>query len=136
MSPKKKAVRFDVNLRAFAEVMAAYRASSQAVLGCVKLGGSGKGPSMRDPALPNLTEFRADVERAIQNIVKTEEQVAWFTAAYIWFDSNDAIERGAFAEKLLGVNRARRWEQRVGAHFVELEIYPSRKYLDHLRQTI
>jgi hypothetical protein len=88
---------------------------------------------MRDPALPNVTELRADVERAIQQVVKTDEQVAWFCAAYVWFDSTDAIERGFFAEKLLGRDRARRWEQRVGMKFVELGIYPSRKYLDHLR---
>ena len=132
MSPKK-VVKFAENAKAFAEVMAAYRGSLGVALGCVKLGGSGKGPSMRDPALPNLTEFRADVERTVQSVVKTSEQVEWFQAAYVWFDSTDAIERGAFAEKLLGRDRHRRWEQRVGAKFVEVGLYPSRKYLDHLR---
>jgi hypothetical protein len=134
MSPKKpaKSVRFDVNARAFAEVMTAYRDAQGSSLGCVRFG-SGKGPTMRDPALPNLTEFRADVERAIMQVVKTDEQAQWFQAAYVWFDSTDEIERGAFAEKLLGCDRHRRWEQRVGAKFVELGIYPARVYMDHLR---
>ena len=132
MSPKKKVVNFKENAKAFAEVMTAYRAAQGAALGCVRFG-TGKGPSMRDPALPNLTEFRADVERAIQQVVKTDEQCAWFQAAYVWYDSTDEIQRGAFAEKLLGRDRHRRWEQRVGAKFVDLGIYPSRVYMDHLR---
>jgi hypothetical protein len=132
MSPKK-VVNFAANARAFADVMATYRESLNVALGCVKLGGSGKGPSLRDPALPNLPEFRADVEKAIQSVVKTDEQCAWFCAAYVWYDSTDAVERGAFAEKLLGRDRHRRWEQRVGAKFLDLGISPARVYLDHLR---
>ena len=132
MSPKK-VVNFAANARAFADVMATYRESLGTVLGCVKLGGSGKGPSLRDPALPNLPEFRADVEKAIQAIVTKPDQIQWFSAAYIWFDSTDAVERGAFAEKLLGRDRHRRWEQRVGMEFLERGLSPSRVYLDHLR---
>jgi hypothetical protein len=112
--------------------MSAYRDARGAALGCVRFGGC-KGPSLRDPALPNLTEFRADVERAVKLVVKTNEQEEWFAAAYVWYDSTDDIERGAFAEKLLGRDRHRRWEQRVGAKFVELGIYPTRVYMDHLR---
>lgn len=133
MNQKKKVVRFDVNARAFANVMAAYRNAKDVGLGCVKLGGSGKGPSLRDPATPNLTEFRADVEKAIESVIPKQDQQQWFYAAYVWFDGSDAIQRGAFAEKLLGRDRHRRWEQKVGAKFTELDIYPSSKYFGHMR---
>ncbi len=132
MNRKKKVPNFGLQKRAFDQVMSAYRRTRAHVsgLGCVNLAPS-KGSSVPDPAKPVPAEFRADVERTVEETVAVKYH-QWFWAAYSWFDSDDAIERGVFAHLMLK-GKEHSYEQRLGARFIELGFYPPTKYFSHKR---
>src|ERR1035438_4219785 len=131
MNKKKKVPNYAKQKAAFDQVMEAYRKSrSHNGLGAASWSAS-KGATARDPAKPNPSEFRADVENIVEALVAVKYH-QWFWAAYSWFDSDEDIEREAFVQRLLG-NRRHSWEQRLGAKFIELGLFPPTKYFQHTR---
>jgi len=130
MNQKKKAPNYRKNKAAFDEVLTRYRQSRQHNgLGAASWSAS-KGATA-DPAKPNVSEFRADVEKIIEALVAVK-YLPWFWAAYSWYDSEDAIERGMFAHLLLK-GREHSYEQRLGARFVEVGLFPTMLYFNHKR---
>lgn len=131
MKPKKKVPNFAKQKRAFDEVLAAYRQSrSHNGLGSANLSAS-KGATAQDPAKPNMSEFRADVETIVEALVAVKYH-PWFWAAYSWFDGDDDLEREMFTQRLIG-DRRHSWEQRLGGKFIEVGLFPPKKYFDHMR---
>jgi lauroyl/myristoyl acyltransferase len=133
MQKKKKVPNFAEQKRAFDQVMEAYRKSQVHItgLGCINLAPT-KGASIpHDPARPLSAEFRADVERIVESVVAAKYH-QWFWAAYRWFDSGEALEHELFAQRLLG-DRRHSWEQRLGGKFVEMGLFPPKKYFCHQR---
>lgn len=92
------------------------------------------GGAPRDPAKPTPVEFRADALRIIQKTLPKNVTLVEFMTAYLVYDSEDAIERGVHAEKILGA-RMHSVEQRMGAAFIETGIFPvmGKGYFYHLR---
>src|SRR5208282_2042247 len=126
MNPKKKLPNYAKQKTAFDEVMAKYRLSRKHNgLGSVSWNVA-KGATAQDPAKPNVSEFRADVEKTVESLVAVKYH-PWFWATYSWFDSEDAIERGMFAHRMLK-GREHSYEQRLGAKFIEIGLFPTTKY--------
>ena len=132
MNRKKKVPNYREQKRAFDQVVAAYRKTRAHVtgLGCVNLAPS-KGSSTPDAAKPIPSEFRADVERTVESVVAVKYH-QWFWAAYGWFDAVDDIEREWFVQRLIG-DRRHSWEQRLGAQFITLGLFPPIQYFNHKR---
>lgn len=131
MNRKKKVPNYAKQKRAFDEVLAKYRMSRKHNgLGAANLSAS-KGATVLDPAKPNPSEFRADVEKIVEALVAVKYH-QWFWAAYSWYDSDDVIERELFAQRMVG-DRRHSWEQRLGGKFIEAGLFPTRKYFDHKR---
>lgn len=84
-----------------------------------------------DKAKPLPSEFRCDVERVVEALVATKYHLH-FWAAYTWYDSDDALDREMFAQKMLG-DRRHSWEQRLGAKFIEIGLHPPTLYFRHKR---
>ena len=129
---KKMPTHFSDNKLAFDQTMIAYRSAKDTGIGAA-VWSNGGGTVTKNPARPSLTDFRCDCEKVIESVLDAD-QLLWFEAAHVLFDSTDYIERGAFAEKLLGPNRARSWEQRIGAKFIVSGLYPVAKYLLSIRK--
>lgn len=129
---KKKAPNYAKQKAAFDQVLAAYRNSHRQLvgLGCVNLGHSG-GHVPQDKAKPNFSDFRCEVERIVAKLVATK-YLQLFWVAYTWYDSDIEIEREKFAQRVLG-DRRHSWEQRLGAKFIELGLFPSALYMSHKR---
>src|ERR1017187_1424845 len=131
MNQKKKVPNFSKQKRAFDEVLTAYRQSrSHNGLGAASWSAS-KGATAQDPAKPNMSEFRADVEKVVEALVAVKYH-QWFWAAYSWYDSEDAIEREMFAQRMVG-DRRHSWEQRLGGKFIDAGLFPPKKYFQHKR---
>jgi hypothetical protein len=131
MQKKKRQPNFGKQKRAFDQVLEAYRRSHVQVtgLGCINLRPAAG--VRRDPAKPIPAEFRCDVEQTVEDLVGVKYH-QWFWAAYSWYDGTDVIEREMFAQRLLG-DRRHSWEQRLGAKFIEIGLYPMTKYFGHTR---
>jgi hypothetical protein len=132
MNQKKKVPNYRKQKAAFDAVLSAYRRTRAHTtgLGCVPLAPS-KGSSVPDLAKPIPAEFRADVERVVEQLVAVKYH-QWFWAAYSWYDSPDEIEREMFAQRLIG-DRRHSWEQRLGAKFIEMGLFPPLGYFTHKR---
>jgi hypothetical protein len=117
---------------AFDETMSAYRSAKDTGIGAA-VWTNGGGTVTKNPARPNLTDLRADIELIVESIVP-EEDLLWFWSVYSIYDSTDEIERGVFSEKMLGQNKSRRWEQLCGAAFIKYGVYPVAKYLLSIRK--
>ena len=122
---KKKARNYSKPKRAFDSVMAKYRVSESAQIGAVALG-SACGAKFKRKIKPSVIEFRADVLNAIKSVVVNRDDRAWFIAAYA-FDSPDPIDIERFVGLMLG-DRRHSWEHRLGQKFLDLGIYPTKKY--------
>ena len=125
MNKKKKAKNFSKPKRAFDSVMAKYRVSETALIGSVSLG-SACGAKFKRKIKPSVIEFRADVLNAVKAVVPNTDDRLWFIAAYS-FDSPDPIDIERFVGLMLG-DRRHGWEQRLGQRFLDLGIYPTKKY--------
>jgi hypothetical protein len=129
---EKKPKRFRENKEAFDQTLASYRSAKDTGVGAA-VWANGGGTVTKNPASPSLMDFRADVELIVESII-SDEELLWFWAVYGVFDSTDDIERGVFSEKMLGQNKSRSWEQRIGAAFVKFGVYPLAKYLLSIRK--
>lgn len=118
---KTKKPQFAKRKAAFDDVMQAYRDSQIAPLSAIQYGDSSSGT--RYEAKPTLTDFKCDVERVIAKCVKTEK--INFLKAYVWFDSEDAIEREIHADQIIGEGR-HNLEQGMGAEFIRRHIHPTK----------
>ena len=122
---KKRAKNYSKPKRAFDSVLAKYRISESAQIGAVALG-SACGAKFKRKIKPSVIEFRADVVKVINTAIPSLSDRLWFMAAYS-FDSPDPIDIERFVGLMLG-DRRHSWEQRIGAKFIEVGIYPTKKY--------
>jgi hypothetical protein len=101
--------------------MQAYRDSLVVPLSAIQYSDGAGGT--RYAAKPTLTDFKCDVDRVIKKCVKTGRLN--FKTAYVWFDSEDAIEREVYADKMIGAGR-HNLEQGMGAEFIRRKIHPTK----------
>jgi hypothetical protein len=125
MNKKKKVKNFSKPKRAFDSVMAKYRVSETALIGSVALG-SACGAKFKRKIKPSVIEFRADVLNVIKAVIPNADDRLWFMAAYS-FDSPNPIDIEMFVGLMLG-DRRHSYEQRMGQRFLDLGIYPTKKY--------
>lgn len=113
--------------------MAHFRKVLETTIGAAKLPGSGR--SSPNPMKPSVVDFRADVVKALAARIPKDVSVNKFFDAYVYYDSEDAIEREQHAQKILG-DRRHSVEQRVGAEFVLRGIHPCTAYFTSVRGTV
>jgi hypothetical protein len=132
MNRKKKRQNFGKNKRVFDKVMAHWRSSVGAGLGSVRLGGA-PGAQFKIKTKPTPIDFRADVQKIVQRVVKGD-WLTWFWAAYS-FDSCDSTDIEIFVQHMLG-DRRHSWEQRLGKLFADNKLLPSEYFGDkHAKAT-
>ena len=132
MNRKKKRVNYGRQKRTFDKVMATWRGSLSAGLGSVRLGGA-PGAQFKIKTKPTPVDFRADVQKIVQTVVKGDN-LAWFWSAYS-FDSCDPQDIEIFVQHMLG-DRRHSYEQRLGAKFIEAGLHPSKYFGDkHVKAT-
>lgn len=104
-------------------------------IGASKLPTGGGGKSSPNPAKPSVVDFRADVMKVVNAKLPKDVTLSKFLAAYVLYDSEDAIEREVHAQKHLG-DRRHSVEQRLGEEFIKRGIYPvqGRGYFYALRR--
>jgi len=122
---KKKARNYSRPKRAFDSVLSKYRVSETALIGSVSLG-SACGAKFKRKIKPSVIEFRADVLNVIKAVIPNADDRLWFMAAYS-FDSPNPIDIERFVSLMLG-DRRHSYEQRMGQRFLDLGIYPTKKY--------
>ena len=122
---KKKARNYSRPKRAFDSVFAKYRISETSLIGSVALG-SACGAKFKRKIKPSIIEFRADVINVIKAVIPNADDRLWFMAAYS-FDSPNPIDIEVFVGLMLG-DRRHSYEQRMGQRFLDLGIYPTKKY--------
>ena len=122
---KKKVKNYSKPKRAFDSVLAKYRISESAQIGAVALG-SACGAKFKRKIKPSVIEFRADVVNVIKAVIPSADDRLWFMAAYS-FDSPNPIDIEVFVGLMLG-DRRHSYEQRMGQRFLDLGIYPTKKY--------
>jgi hypothetical protein len=126
MNRKKKKQNFGKNKKAFDKVVAAWRGSIGAGLGSVRMGGA-KGAQFKVRTKPTPIDFRADVQKVVQRVVKGDDLI-WFWDAYS-FDSVDPLDIEFFTYKMLGA-RKHSWEQRLGKLFIDNKLIPPEYFGD------
>jgi len=119
--PKKKSPPYAKRKLAFDDILQAYRDCQVAPLSAIQYGASLSGT--RYAAKPTLTDFKCDVERVIKKCVKTGK--INFLKAYVWFDSEDVIEREVHADRVIGEGR-HNLEQGMGAEFIKRGLHPTK----------
>jgi len=117
---KKKTPPYAKRKAAFDDVMQAYRDCQVAPLSAIQYGEASG--ATRYEAKPTLTDFKCDVERVIDKCVTDKIS---FLKAYVWFDSEDAIEREVHADRVIGAGR-HTLEQGIGALFIKRHLYPTK----------
>lgn len=131
MNRKKKRVDYSKNKRIFDRVMATWRGSIGAGLGSVRMGGA-PGAQFKIKVKPTPVDFRADVCKVVQLVVKGDK-LPWFWAAYS-FDSCDPQDIELFVQHMLG-DRRHSWEQRLGKLFIDNKLSPSEYFGDQNEKT-
>lgn len=121
MKSRKLKPQFAARKKAFDAVIACYRQAQDTGLGTASITGGGKGVS--NPVRPSLTDFRCDCELIFNKCLKTEDAVYTFRVAYLEYDSEDAIEREVYADKVIGGGR-HGLEQGIGALFIKNGLFP------------
>jgi hypothetical protein len=132
----KKTTAYQKNKKAFDDIMNHLREMGRprlAPLGAMNMEKSGGSPSSRNPVAPLPIEFYCDGMLAIQAALPKGVRLSKFIQAYLLWDSDDAVEKNVFAEKVLG-GRVHSVEQRVGAEFVRRAIWPEAAYMFPKRQ--
>ena len=84
---------------------------------------SGGKPAAKNPSAPSMVDFWADVFLAIKVAVPRDIDLIKFHLAYTLYDSDDAIDRELWAQKILH-DRRHSVEQRLGAEFIRRKIFP------------
>lgn len=127
----KKTTAYKKNKKAFDVIVLHLRR-----MDCPQLGSLGamnfdeacRSSTTRNPIAPNAVEFRCDVLLAIKAAMPKGIRLMNFILAYLLYDSDDEIERGVYAQKILG-GRVHSVEQRIGAEFVRRGIWPEEAYM-------
>lgn len=127
----RKPKRFAERKSAFDATMAAYRNSRFTGIGAAGISDASAGT--KNPARPNLIEFRADVEKIVESVLTDVRALWYFYATYIHFDSQDEIEREMFADRMLGKSR-HATEQEIGLLFIQRGLYSVQKYFTSVRK--
>jgi hypothetical protein len=122
MKPKKKVPPYGKRKRAFDSVMKAYRESQIITISATQFLDGGK--TSRYAAKPTAIDFRCDVDKVIKKCVRYD--IARFYETYVYFDSEDAIEREMMADKMMGEKR-HNLEQGMGAEFIRRHLLPTGK---------
>jgi hypothetical protein len=119
----RKPPQFAKRKLSFDSVLAAYRQAKDVNggMGAVSIGGGGKGTA--NPVRPSLTDFRCDVVKVLNKVLKTEEARKQFAIAYLEYDSDDPIEMEVHAEKIMGQGR-HGLEQGIGNLFLAKGLFP------------
>jgi len=86
-----------------------------------------------NPGRPTPIDFRVDVTRAIESKIPKDVGLEKFDDAYLFFDSEDYIEREMHAHTILG-DRRHSVEQRIGEEFLRRKLYPTRAYFKYTRK--
>jgi hypothetical protein len=124
---KIKPEGFRKNKEAFDSVMNHLRRMGKPTLGHVGAvniqAQSGGKPAVKNPAKPSMVDFWADVFLAIKVAVPKDIDLVKFHIAYTLYDSDDAIDRELWAQKVLH-DRRHSVEQRLGAEFIRRGIHP------------
>lgn len=120
MQKKKVKREYAKPKKAFDSVMAYYRTTLVTTIRAVNIDAPAAGSV--NPAKPTPQEFRYDVDMAIKAKLKGTT-LSQFRQAYVWYDSEDAIEREVHAQAVLG-SRRHSIEQRLGAEFIRRKLYP------------
>lgn len=131
---KKKSPPYAKRKLAFDETLAAYRNAKDFTGGLGAISISDAGKPAKNLAKPSLTDFRCDVERVFNKILKQNRSL--FFTAYVYFDSEDSIEMEIHAQNLLGDLR-HGLEQGMGAEFIKRGISPQygkRGYFNSIRR--
>ena len=130
MNPKSKqsVSVFKLRKRAFDVVMQAYRDSIGSELSATQYTDRGA-PSEPGPKTTPV-DFRVDVDRVIKKCVRN---LGAFRAVYITCDTDDEIEIGKRAQRIIG-GGMHNLEQGMGALFIARDLYPPSKYFNAVRQ--
>ena len=125
--PGPKPEGYRKNKEAFDSVMNHLRRMGKPTLGHVGAvniqAQSGGKPAAKNPAKPSMVDFWADVFLAIKVAVPKDIDLVKFHIAYTLYDSDDAIDRELWAQKVLH-DRRHSVEQRLGAEFIRRKIFP------------
>jgi|GEM_PF-1690278 hypothetical protein len=124
---QKKRPQYRARKNAFDKVIQAYRDAKEVKVGfsAVNMVNDAKGAVNPSHQIrPTLVDFRADVELVFRKIFKAASAWKTFQEAYLLFDSEDPIEMGVLAQKLLGRDAMNNLEQGVGAEFIKRGIFP------------
>ena len=130
MNPKSKqsVSVFKLRKRAFDVVMQAYLDSIGSELSATQYTDRGA-PSEPGPKTTPV-DFRVDVDRVIKKCVRN---LGAFRAVYITCDTDDEIEIGKRAQRIIG-GGMHNLEQGMGALFIARDLYPPSKYFNAVRQ--
>lgn len=119
------------NKKSFDQVMNRVRANGEVTIGrlkAAKVGGGGGKPAPENPLIPTTVDFLADVTRCVKRVLPRDISFERFRVTYMFDVTEDAIEREKFAQLVL---RGRRHsaEQRCGAEFIRVGLFPLTKYM-------
>jgi hypothetical protein len=127
---KNKAPEFALRKRAFDAVMAHYRSLGTVRLSAMSYGNGCAGSFYA--ARPKSIDYKIDCDRVFIKCLKFRSEQERFAKAYIFYDSDDPIDREIFAQSILGDKR-HTLEQGIGALFLKRELYPAVKYFRAIR---
>ena len=127
---KNKAPEFTLRKRAFDAVMAHYRSLSTVRLSAMSYGNGCAGSFYA--ARPKAIDYKIDCDRVFIKCLKSRSEQERFAKAYIFYDSDDPIDREIFAQSILGDKR-HTLEQGIGALFLKRGLYPAVKYFRAIR---
>ena len=127
---RNKAPEFALRKRAFDAVMGHYRSLSTVRLSAMSYGGGCAGSFYA--ARPKAIDYKIDCDRIFTKCLKSRSEQERFAEAYIFYDSDDSIDREIFAQSILGDKR-HTLEQGIGALFLKRELYPAVKYFRAIR---
>ena len=143
-NPRKSKVResekakpdYRANKQAFDQVLHRVRQNGEVTVGPVKAvkpdGSSGK-PAAINPAIPNMVEFLCDVIIAVKRVLPRDISFERFRQVYMFPRTDDYLEQEKFAQKVLR-DRRHSAEQRIGAEFIRVSIFPLTKYMKYPRR--
>lgn len=120
MQKRKAAKPYGKNKKAFDSVFSHYRSlSTTTSIPAVNTASGGK-PS-RNPAKPTPLDFKVDVDRIVNIVVPSRDQIRFYVTYAAWTDDQIEIER--LADKMLGGVR-HSYEQRLGDQFIKRKVFP------------
>jgi hypothetical protein len=108
------------------------RSNGEVTLGggikAAKVGGGGGKPAPENPLVPTMVDFLADVTRCVKRVLPRDISFARFRVTYMFDVTEDGIDREKYAQLVLR-DRRHSAEQRCGAEFIRVGLYPLSKYM-------